>query len=402
MLVVVAVAIMGCFMYVKGHAASADGSIKGEGGLCLDVSGSKLVKNAELEVNTCSTNLTTQHWTLASDNSIRTSNYCLVDKGGSKSVHTHVRVEVCDSSGYESWRVNSIGEIKNKSSGLCLEVRNGIAKARNSVWLDTCTASTAQIWSTPTSSIIVAPTPSPTPPTPPASGNLPKPNTILNFSNWELQEPVASGSSIVTISTSQLTNGYSDKYMYASATTDGNAVTFFTPEDGAHTANSSYPRSELRELTTNGSDANWNMIGTNMLTATLEANDITDHTVVGQVHIGSPLPGTSVATSTKPLLELYYYANGNLVAGLEKSPLGSQTTTTIGTVPLGTKFNYSIQVSGDVITIKLNNNTPVILNASSSFNNYGMYFKAGDYLQTTGTSATVGAHVAFYNLAIQH
>jgi hypothetical protein len=138
------------------------------------------------------------------------------------------------------------------------------------------------------------------------------------------------------------------------------------------------------------------------MSATLEATDITGHTVIGQVHIGSPLPGVTVASSTKPLLELYYYANGNLVTGLEKSPSGSQTTTMIGNIPLGTKFTYAIQVSGDTVTIKLNNNAPVVLTASSSFNAYGMYFKAGDYLQTTGTSATVGAHVEFYSVTVQH
>ncbi len=38
----------------------------------------------------------------------------------------------------------------------------------------------------------------------------------------------------------------------------------------------------------------------------------------------------------------------------------------------------------------------------SSFNGYGMYFKAGDYDQTAGTDPTVGATVKFYALQVSH
>jgi hypothetical protein len=39
---------------------------------------------------------------------------------------------------------------------------------------------------------------------------------------------------------------------------------------------------------------------------------------------------------------------------------------------------------------------------SSTFDQEGMYFKAGDYDQTAGTSASVGAKVQFYALRIAH
>ena len=39
---------------------------------------------------------------------------------------------------------------------------------------------------------------------------------------------------------------------------------------------------------------------------------------------------------------------------------------------------------------------------SSTFNGYGMYFKAGDYDQTSGSSSSVGARVAFYAVNISH
>ena len=39
---------------------------------------------------------------------------------------------------------------------------------------------------------------------------------------------------------------------------------------------------------------------------------------------------------------------------------------------------------------------------SSTFNEEGMYFKAGDYDQSVGTDGTVGAKVQFYALALFH
>ncbi len=39
---------------------------------------------------------------------------------------------------------------------------------------------------------------------------------------------------------------------------------------------------------------------------------------------------------------------------------------------------------------------------SSTFDQEGMYFKAGDYDQSVGTSATVGVKVQFYSLEVFH
>ena len=341
------------------------------------------------------------------------ANLCVDDTGdGVESQPTkpvYVETYTCNSSDHaQEWEWTGAGahELENYYSHGCLnDPNNSEVKGTTQIVYSCATNSSNELWyeatfkatsgSSGSSSSSSSSNSSP-------NGQLPKPDKILNFSHWVLQEPVVSGSSVLTIPSSKLVTGYSDQYLYTSSTPNGDAVTFFTPENGAHTTNSSYPRTELRELNSNGTNANWNMVGTNILTASLEATNISDHTVIGQVHIGSPLPGTAAANSTKPLLKLYYYANGSLIAGLEKSPSGSQSKTTIGNIPLRTKFTYMIRVSGDTITIKLNSNTPIVLTASSSFNKYGMYFKAGDYLQTTGSSSTVGARDEFYSLSVQH
>lgn len=74
------------------------------------------------------------------------------------------------------------------------------------------------------------------------------PGDILNLTSFTLQTPYASGSTIVQIKNPQLQR-YNDSTFYAAACTAGSGacVYFFTPEDGAHTSGSSYPRSELRQ-----------------------------------------------------------------------------------------------------------------------------------------------------------
>ena len=40
--------------------------------------------------------------------------------------------------------------------------------------------------------------------------------------------------------------------------------------------------------------------------------------------------------------------------------------------------------------------------SSLTFDGYGMYFKAGDYDQSAGSSSSVGATVEFYSLTVPH
>src|SRR3954462_10024123 len=125
-------------------------------------------------------------------------------------------------------------------------------------------------------------------------------------------------------------------------------MTFFAPEKGVTTPNSNYARSELREMNSNGSAANWSLSGTHKLSANLRITQVTKNVCVGQVHLGSG------GSSTKPLLELYYRPNGDIFLGTENSPSGGQTLHTVGTVSLGTRWTYAINVSGNTINLTVN------------------------------------------------
>ena len=222
------------------------------------------------------------------------------------------------------------------------------------------------------------------------------PGGNFNLSVWELQLPTGSAGDPTTISPSQLegSKGFQDSYFYTN-TSDG-GMEFWDPENGVTTPNSSYARSELREME-NGSEANWFASGTtNTLSASVKVTQVPSHVCVGQIHLGS-------GGSTKPLLELFYYSSGEIEIGIEQTPAGgNEILYKVGKVSLGTEWSYKIGLSNSTISLSINGSSAGTWQASSTFNGYGMYFKAGDYDQSSGSSSTVGAKVEFYALSVAH
>jgi hypothetical protein len=224
------------------------------------------------------------------------------------------------------------------------------------------------------------------------------PGGNFDLSLWELQEPVGSPGMPTTILPAQLSGptGFQDMYFFTDMT-DG-SMSFWDPENGVTTPNSNYPRSELREMTAAGMPADWPSTGTNTLSATVKATMIPSHVAVGQIHLGTGTPA-----STKPLLELFYFATGVIQLGIEQSPAGgNEVQHMVGNVPLGTQWSYVIGLSGNTISLTINGGAAQTFAMDSSFNQENMYFKAGDYDQSVGSSATVGAKVQFYALTIFH
>ena len=234
---------------------------------------------------------------------------------------------------------------------------------------------------------------------PAASGRLSTtvaPGGNFDLSVWELQEPVGSPGSPRTIQSSRLqgAKGYQDSYFYTDKN-DG-AMTFWAPEKGVTTPNSNYARSELREMNSDGSVADWTLAGSHQLQATLRVVSVTDHVCVGQIHLGTG------GSSTKPLVELYYHTNGDIVLGVEDSPSGGQTTHKIANVPVGAQWSYTIAVTGGNAVVLTVNGKTTKYSIPSSFDGYHMYFKAGSYNQSSSNSTTRGARVAFYALTVHH
>ncbi len=163
------------------------------------------------------------------------------------------------------------------------------------------------------------------------------------------------------------------------------------PATGWTTSGSLHPRVELRETT------NWPTTGTNILDATVTVTKLPSHTTVGQIFQGS---GPS-----KPLCELEVDSNGVIQLLLEKTNQGgSANFYQVGSVPVGTQFNYEMMLSGTTITIKING-VASSFTMDPSFDGETFYFKAGDYDQTavSGTPATTPSTIVkFYSLKITH
>ncbi len=173
-------------------------------------------------------------------------------------------------------------------------------------------------------------------------------------------------------------------------------MTFWAPEKGVTTPNSSYARSELREMNGNGSAANWTLAGNHTLSAQLRIVSVTKNVAVGQVKLGTG------GTSTKPLAELYYRPNGDIFFGTQNSPDASgQTLHPVGNVALGVKWTYLITVNGNSLKLAINGTT-TSYTIPAAFNPYRQYFKAGSYNQSSSESTTNGAKVKFYSLVVKH
>jgi hypothetical protein len=365
-------------------AATTTGPITGYQGLCLDDRSASTANHNPVQVYTCN-GTTAQQWTVnTASETVQVLGKCLdVDAAGTAN-GTVVDLYTCNGTAAQQWQHQSDGEYVNAGSGKCLDdTGSGAAGTRVQIW--SCTGAANQQWTAPSG-------------TGGGSGLNPSvaPGGNFNLSLWELQLPTGSAGAPTTILPAQLegASGFQDPYFYT-ASADG-AMTFWDPENGVTTPNSSYSRSELREMTSGGAAANWFAPGTHKLSATLKVTQVPDHVCVGQIHLGS-------GGSAKPLLELFYYAGGTIKIGIEQTPAGgNEVLHTVGSVPLGTKWSYVIGLSGSAISLVINGGATQTWTASSTFNGYGMYFKAGDYDQTSGSSSSVGARVGFYSLAVAH
>jgi len=385
------VAIAAAVVGVTDAMAATAGPITGLGGKCVDVAGASSTNGAHVQLYDCN-GTAAQSWTVGnSDNTIQALGKCMDVTSASTANGAKVQLYDCNGTAAQKWTVSN-GELVNTGSGKCLDVTDKSTANGNQLQIWSCTGTSNQLWTLPGG------TTTPPPTTPPAGGLNPNvaPGGNFDLSVWELQLPTGSSGAPDTILPAQLkgASGFQDSYFYT-AGTDG-AMTFWDPENGVTTPNSNFSRSELREMTSSGAAANWFAPGTHKLSATLKVTTVPDHVAVGQIHLGS-------GGSTKPLLELFYYSNGNIEMAIEQTPAGGNEVQHLaGNVPVGTTWSYTIGLSGNTISLVINGGATQTWAMSTTFNGYGMYFKAGDYDQTSGSSASVGARVGFYALKIAH
>ena len=222
----------------------------------------------------------------------------------------------------------------------------------------------------------------------------PMPAALLDLRNWKLTLPADSDGNAKADEITQpaLATYASDAYFHINNTNDG--VIFTAPVGGATTSGSSYPRSELREMTNNGADqASWDSTtGSHSMTirqAITHLPATKQHVVAGQIHDAND----DVIMVRLENKRLFIESNGDEIGLLtDNYVLGTEMTITITATAAGIAVNY--QSSGRSAALQFGN-----LKGS------GWYFKAGCYTQsnpTTGDDPTDYGQVIIYDLSVAH
>ena len=217
----------------------------------------------------------------------------------------------------------------------------------------------------------------------------------IDFSKWTLQLPVGSPGKPQSVAGSKLSSYADPKKDYYYTDSSTSAVVMKVPGSPSKTGcvtstNSKHCRTELRETT----PASWDpKAATNSMTATLvvvKADSSQHGTCIGQIHIDDKV-------SVRPVGELYYNAKGVLSMGVEHTAKGGdETVTEVGSVPLGTKFSYTIAYEKGELSVAVNGGAKKVL-STYQLNSPPSYFKAGNYNQ--GDSAS---EVHFFSIEVNH
>ncbi|RLP84313.1 alginate lyase [Micromonospora sp. BL4] len=204
------------------------------------------------------------------------------------------------------------------------------------------------------------------------SGTCTVPADVLNLTNWKITLPSGASESPTEVKQPAL-DAFQVSPWFVTADSC-RAVQFRAPVNGVTTSGSSYPRSELREMTNNGaSNASWSSTsGTHTLVVdgsftALPAGK--PHAVIAQIHDGDDdvtvfrLEGSNL-----------YVTNGDT----------THHKLVTSTYQLGTRFQAKFVVSGGQVRAYYNNTLQTTINRSFS----GAYFKAGAYTQANCTNSS--------------
>ena len=189
----------------------------------------------------------------------------------------------------------------------------------------------------------------------------PPPSSILDLQPWKISLPTGKAPAQVT----RLTTGFTAPDLF----TVVSAVQFTAPVGGSVQAGAKYPRSELREMNRDGSQASWS---TSSGTHTMEITERITHLpavkpelVAGQIH-DADVYVVLIWLSKNKLSVMYSGVMGSV------GVLDDDYT-------LGKVFTVKIVASGGFIDVYYNGELKV---HQADPNRSGCYFKAGCYTQS--------------------
>lgn len=255
----------------------------------------------------------------------------------------------------------------------------------------------------------------------------------IDFSNWKVTLPVDTDNngSPDEYQPGELVNdAYRDleeikEFMYDD-TSDGSIVFFTYP--GATTTNSSYSRTELRELINpENARENWSLMEGGEMVGTLKVDAISEdngsnndyhRVIVMQIHgiiSQEDMDEFGFSSNNGPPLLKMYWKNGFLWAHkkslVDESTYGNDLLDTSSDTWTDIKHNFGyvgfepfefrITASAGKLELQLNNETPFVYeDVSLSKWPFENYFKAGNYLNSTNPDAY--AYIKYYDLMVTH
>ena len=217
-------------------------------------------------------------------------------------------------------------------------------------------------------------------------GNATLPADVLDLTNWYLTLPTGQPGDPDTVEQPELAR-YNSTWFRLNDARDG--VVFTADAGGVTTKNSTYPRSELREM--KGQEkASWsNTTGTHILAvreAVTALPQVKPDVVTAQIH-----------DSESDVVEVRLEGT-RLIAQYDDG--GTDVTLDPG-YTLGTAYDLKIVATGGRIEISYNGVQKAVIQQSGS----GWYFKAGSYMQSNiskGERPDAAGVVVIYALSVTH
>lgn len=227
------------------------------------------------------------------------------------------------------------------------------------------------------------------------------PSDIADFSTWKLQLPTPNETmtGVEEITADRLMNGYEGPHFYVDQNDGG--IVMSTPVDGFKTANTTYSRSELRELI-DGKTAsvNWYWKGTHILRTSEMVTEVPSNgkTIVSQIH------GIWPNGENGPVLikVQYEYSTKSIGVYIKTAAYNSAADKKFyfSDVDLNQRFDTEIKIVEGVayVTISSDGRSETyaydFLGNDSSWESQLGYFKVGNYVQDSvkdyeGEGATV-------------
>ena len=255
----------------------------------------------------------------------------------------------------------------------------------------------------------------------------------INFSNWKVTLPVDednNGSPDQYLPSQLIDFGYQTldpvkPFMYDDI--EDKSIVFYTYPESS-TTNSSYSRTELRELINpDNSKENWTLAEGGIMSGRLKVVDISQNNessddyhkvIVMQIHGIISIEDMNAhgfsSNNGPPLIKIYWkdgYIWSHKKSLIDESTSGDDLLETSSSTWTDIKenlgyvgfeaFDFKITASDSKIEVQLNDDDPFVYQ-DVSLNKwpYENYFKAGNYLGSTNPQAY--SYIKYYNLSIVH